>query len=98
MPSARGHQKIYKRIGAKRTVDEKYHAAMVELESQGFGERKRMRPKAFVSPYGDALFAKEEDTLTSGGEVLNKATGMLRIHFCTAAAIPIVLVSAVVSP
>lgn len=77
MPTAHSIQKIYKRIGAKRHVDEKYHAAVAELESQGFGQRKRMRSETFVNPYGDALYETRQATMPSGEEELNKARGML---------------------
>lgn len=67
--------KIYKRITATFNVDEKYQATVAELESQGFGERKRARAGIYLSPYGDAQFEERKQDETNGQEMLDKARG-----------------------
>lgn len=84
MPSARRDQQIYKRISAKPgvCVDKKYAAAVAELDSQGFGNRKLARPEAYVTPYGEALFDKEnvDEHDSSGKGGLDAARGKSCLH------------------
>lgn len=82
--SRRSDHKIYKRITARPRVDDKYQATVAELESQGFGERKRARAGFHVSPYGDALFEEREEDEISGQEMLDNARGRLCFCFLTA--------------
>lgn len=79
--SRRSNDKIYKRITASPKVDHEYQAALVELQSQGFGERKRARAEVHVRPYGDALFEEIKKDEISGQERLDIARGRLRILF-----------------
>lgn len=77
--SRRSDYKIYKRVTVGPKVDERYQTVVMELESQGFGERKRTRTNVYVRPYGNVLSGMGEDTVTVGQESLDNARGMLRI-------------------
>lgn len=79
--SRRSDYKIYKRVTVGLRVDERYQAAVTELESQGFGERKRTKTNVYVRPYGIALSGRREDTVIVGTELLDNARGRLRKRY-----------------
>lgn len=67
--------KIYKRVGALVHVDNKYLDAVNELESQGFGSRKRVRSQTHIPPYGNASSEREDESQIPGEQELSTARG-----------------------
>ncbi|KAF3765398.1 hypothetical protein M406DRAFT_105806 [Cryphonectria parasitica EP155] len=65
--------KIYKRVTTRPHENKFYRLAAAELDSQGFGARKRVRTLAFIPPYGKPLFEKETAPEIAGEDVLAKA-------------------------
>ena len=46
-----GGHKIHKRVAAQPPIDTKYGAVLVELESQGFGGRKRAKTEKYLEAW-----------------------------------------------
>ncbi|KUI74005.1 hypothetical protein VM1G_09599 [Cytospora mali] len=79
VPSAtvrQGNQKIYKRVVASPYVDTKYKAVIAELDSQGFGGRKRAKTDRYLEAWcwdGLRFDPAYEEEKTGGGYELVRA-------------------------
>lgn len=79
VPTAMGRrrtQKIYKRVSADFRADSKYRAVVAELESHGLDQRKRIRSRDHVVPYGSADFENAIRSEVTGEKELAEARGM----------------------
>lgn len=69
-------RKIYKRVCAKQRLDTRYRDVAAELESQGFGQRKRPRTHTYARPYpGHVEFDAQDEENNSGTQDLALARG-----------------------
>lgn len=69
-------RKIYKRVSAKQYPDKQYNEVVAELESQGFGERKRARKDTYARPYpGHVDFEPKDEMINTGTQDLALARG-----------------------
>ncbi|KAJ4412531.1 hypothetical protein N0V82_008756, partial [Gnomoniopsis sp. IMI 355080] len=69
----RSDQKIYKRVSANLHVDSKYRAVVAELESHGLDQRKRIRIRDHIVPYGSADFENAIRPEVTGEQELAEA-------------------------